>query len=370
MVSAKSVQKQLKRLNFSPKSWGRAEVNELSKILLPDEEIYELANGVYENGVALLVATNFRLLLVDKKPLNFLNVEDLRFDMINEIDYSHRLMGASICVTTGNKTLNFRSLNQARLRKLIGHVQHCMADTKKQQNSHQSNQNQHLEQINQQLQAYLLAQHQQQVKLQEQLQKFQEDIAAGRHPAMPHVEPVKPDNALSDYLLAQSLLARHQAGVQDSGSADQLVKPASPDKPKSTPTPQGAKKELLSAADSDKLPAGEAELALPAQTSAPPNEQRPLLEIQNADLADLRAAGLQEVFGRRATDQSALVEETNSATSTSSDYGKPSLKVKGIEVHPLRIAYAMLPVALRHRKFGRPFRAPSARFTPARAAKG
>jgi hypothetical protein len=49
---------------------------------LPGEEIYELVNGIYEGGFAIVVATDVRLLLIDKKPMNYLNVEDLRFDMI------------------------------------------------------------------------------------------------------------------------------------------------------------------------------------------------------------------------------------------------------------------------------------------------
>src|SRR5689334_21296733 len=92
MASLKSVEKQLKNIHFNTHAWGKAEISELPNILLDDEKIFECVNGTYEGGFALLVATNLRLLLVDKKPLKYLTVEDLRFDMINQIDYSHRLM--------------------------------------------------------------------------------------------------------------------------------------------------------------------------------------------------------------------------------------------------------------------------------------
>ena len=81
-------------------------------IILPDEEIFECVNGIYEGGFALLVATDVRVLLIDKKPLNYLTVEDLRFDMINEIDYNHRVFGAHVDITTGNRELKFRSYNR------------------------------------------------------------------------------------------------------------------------------------------------------------------------------------------------------------------------------------------------------------------
>src|SRR5437868_7095679 len=105
MVSKKSVEKQLKRIGFKANAWGRKEVAELPNIILPGEEIFECVNGIYEGGFALLLASDIRVLLVDKKPLNYLTVEDLRFEQINEIDYYHRIIGAHISIASGPKTL-------------------------------------------------------------------------------------------------------------------------------------------------------------------------------------------------------------------------------------------------------------------------
>src|SRR4051794_1945356 len=93
MVSKQVVAKQLKQIGFKQHGWGKGEIDELPRIMLPNEQILECVNGIYESGFALLVATDVRVLVIDKKPLNYLTVEDLRFDMINEMDYSHRLFG-------------------------------------------------------------------------------------------------------------------------------------------------------------------------------------------------------------------------------------------------------------------------------------
>lgn len=231
MVSMKSIEEQMKRIKFATNGWGKSEVKELPNILMSDEEIYECVNGTYEGGFALLVATDARLLLVDKKPLNHLTVEDLRFDMINELDYNHRMIGAYISISAGSKNLKFRSYNQPRLRKLIGHVQHCMAESKKQMSNGQRDQRQHLEQINQQLQAYLIAQYQQQQALTEQLRKVMPQ-AADNGADMPQTP--KPSPELSDFLFAQSLLKQYreeaQAEVaptsQSSTDEDSMVKAA------------------------------------------------------------------------------------------------------------------------------------------------
>ena len=301
MVSVQSVTEQLKRVNFVAHIWNRAEVRELPNILLPDEEIYECANGAYEGGLAVLVATNVRVLLIDKKLLNYLTVEDLRFDMINEIDYSHRLMGAYISISAGAKNLRFTSYNQPRLRKLINHVQHCIAEAKKLQNDHQLGQNQRLEQINQQLQAYLFAQHENQQALSERLQQAE---AQGVRIEAPQTEPVRPDPQLADYLFAQSLLKQH--GV------------ANPQPPVSA---------------SQQLP------LLPLPPAKQPGQ------TAESQLAELYAEGVQEVFGKH---QVAATKPKTSTTTTTSDTARNPL-----EINPLRIAYSKLPMVLRNRKFSR-----------------
>jgi hypothetical protein len=161
MVNNQSVQEQLKKIGFNSTRWNRPECRELAAIILPDEKILECVNGWYEGGVALLCATDVRILLVDKKPLRFLTVEDLRFDTINQIDYSHRLMDAHVNISAGMKSLTFRSYNKPRLRKLIGHVQHRMAEVKKYGLNESQDQKNHLNQIDRQLQTYVMAQYQQ-----------------------------------------------------------------------------------------------------------------------------------------------------------------------------------------------------------------
>jgi hypothetical protein len=295
MVSKESVDEQLKRLGFSLNSWGRAEIRELPHILLPGEEIYELVNGIYEGGFALAVATDVRLLLVDKKPMNYLTVEDIRFDMISEIDYSHRLLGAQINISTGFRDLNFRSYNQPRLRKLIGHVQHCMAEAKRQQSQSQLGQNQHLEHLNEQLQTYLKAQG----EYQSQLKRTEQDN--GQTTLLPQ-EP-KPSHELSDYLFARSLLTKYE---EESGKTLQ------PD---------------LS---------GE-----PILTSRPIFSDTPL--PSRRELHELWSAGVQEVFGSRH-------HHSRSATQSS----PTTQQHNSFEVNPVSVVFSKLPMVIRSRKFSTP----------------
>ena len=306
MVSKKEVEKQLKSLGFNVHGWGRSEVKELPHIILPGEQIFEAVNGIYDGGFSMLLATDVRILLIDKKPFNYLTVEDLRFDQINEIDYWHRLIGAHITISSGPKTLRFLSFNQPRLRKLINHVQHSMAESKKKDSTHLEGQHQNLERMNEQLQSYLIAQQEQQQRLYEQLLKVQSGQQSSAELNIP--EPVKPSRELADYLYAQGLLSQH---AKETGQ--KAV-------PQNEPT---------------------AVLAEPAP--AMPN------------LADLYSAGMQEVFGKQSSSDNpnqplaADLLPNHQATHTPAHHS-----IHTSEINPLKVAYSKLPMALRNRRFGRP----------------
>ena len=123
MISRERLENQLKRIGCNFKLWGRSELDELSNILMDSETIAHCVNGHYSGGFALLCATDHRVLLVDKKPMNYLTVEDVRFEMITEFDYSHRLFDATVKIFTPTKTMLFTSWNQHRLRTLLSYIQ-------------------------------------------------------------------------------------------------------------------------------------------------------------------------------------------------------------------------------------------------------
>jgi hypothetical protein len=123
MVTLATVEQQLKAVGCNFRFWGRSELRELCDILLPGETIAQAVNGQYEAGFALLVATDFRVLLIDKKP-KYLTLKDIRFDMITELDFSSRMVNSTIRIYTPNKELRFTTTNSARLRKLFTYTQH------------------------------------------------------------------------------------------------------------------------------------------------------------------------------------------------------------------------------------------------------
>ncbi len=122
MKSLGEIEHQLSRLGIHNRFVGKPEVRELANVMAPDEVITNASNGRYDGGFAMLVVTDRRLLLVDKK-MWYLSLEDVRFDMISELDYCARLLDSTLTVRTINKVLNFTSWHQKQLRDLTSYLQ-------------------------------------------------------------------------------------------------------------------------------------------------------------------------------------------------------------------------------------------------------
>jgi len=129
MVTAEEVKKQLEAIGVEFHLWGKAELRELERILVPDESIIHCVKGRYDGGFAVLVTTDRRLLLIDKKPF-FLTLEDFRYDMISDIEYDHRLLDATVRVRTASKESRFTSTRISKLRALTAYTQDRMMAVK------------------------------------------------------------------------------------------------------------------------------------------------------------------------------------------------------------------------------------------------
>lgn len=122
MIAKQVIDRQLRDIGVAPRFFGRAELRELSHILFEGEIIRHLIVGHYEGGWATLCATDRRVLLVDKKPF-YLTIEDIRYDMVSDVQYNYRLLNGSICLGTVHKTIRFIGYNHEKLRALTNYVQ-------------------------------------------------------------------------------------------------------------------------------------------------------------------------------------------------------------------------------------------------------
>lgn len=121
-----SFQTKVSKLNF----FTRMEVAELPKLLLPGEQIWGVISGFYTAGSAVLCATSMRVLLVDKKLIR-LNIEDVRYESISEVDFSRQLFIASTHLHFAGRSLQFRSIYRRELRQIIQYIQSKMFEVRR-----------------------------------------------------------------------------------------------------------------------------------------------------------------------------------------------------------------------------------------------
>ncbi len=100
------IQTQISSLDGLQSFLGRKEIKELPNILWDDEKVENLIQGTYNNGNGILVATNKRLVFIDKGLIFGLKVEDFPYDKISSIQYETGLIFGKLTIfTTGNKAI-------------------------------------------------------------------------------------------------------------------------------------------------------------------------------------------------------------------------------------------------------------------------
>jgi len=106
MPTLEVIQTQIKQLDGIEQIFGRKEIKELPNILWEDEKIENIIQGTYNNGNGILVATNRRLIFVDKGLVFGLKVEDFLYDKISSTQYETGLMFGKLTIfTSGNKAV-------------------------------------------------------------------------------------------------------------------------------------------------------------------------------------------------------------------------------------------------------------------------
>ena len=136
MVNVEEVDKQLLRMGVKFRFWCHAEIRELPKILFEGEQLQHMLIGRYEGGFALFCATDRRVLLIDKKPF-YLTLEDIRYDMISDVQFNHRLIDSTVRLGTVHKTVSFTGYSHNKLREFTNYIQQQVMFYRQQQGATQ-----------------------------------------------------------------------------------------------------------------------------------------------------------------------------------------------------------------------------------------
>ena len=116
MPSLKELRTQIKSLDGTSRVLTRGEIKELPDILWKDESIENIVQGFYSNGKGILVATNKRLVFVNKKFLSGVKVEDFPYEKISSIQYETGLLDGKITIFTSGNRLEITRIEKKQTR--------------------------------------------------------------------------------------------------------------------------------------------------------------------------------------------------------------------------------------------------------------
>lgn len=121
------IKEQIKGLGLSKLSslLGRNEIAELPNLVSPSENIIGVVQGSYNKGAGLLVATDKRLLFVDKGMVS-LKTEDFPISKINSIQFEAGYAFATIKIATAGNVAAITNVDKADGKNFVDTARYIM----------------------------------------------------------------------------------------------------------------------------------------------------------------------------------------------------------------------------------------------------
>ncbi len=118
IAHTKRIEEDLKKAGISSYGLLKSETRELPKIIAEDEPIYGCIYGQYSGGSAMMVATDRRVIFLDKKPLHLM-LEEMSFDKIIDIGADWQPLFSKVVINARADKYVFRYVNTNCARKFV-----------------------------------------------------------------------------------------------------------------------------------------------------------------------------------------------------------------------------------------------------------
>lgn len=113
---------ELKNLGVSKLALATTESHYLPSIIHENEHIGGVAYGYHPDGFAMLIATDLRVIFLDKKPL-FSKEEELTYDVISGVSYGHVAFSSTITLHTRVRDYPIQTFNDTSARIFVEYIE-------------------------------------------------------------------------------------------------------------------------------------------------------------------------------------------------------------------------------------------------------
>lgn len=111
LSEADRIKQQLKSLGVSRSALSTSESRHLPKVIHANENITGVVYGMSKDGFVMMIATDKRILYIDKKPF-FVNEDEVTFDVVSGITHGHAGIGSTVTLHTRIRDYQIKTLNE------------------------------------------------------------------------------------------------------------------------------------------------------------------------------------------------------------------------------------------------------------------
>ena len=94
----------------------------LQKIIHPGERLCGAVYGHQKDGMGMLVATDRRVIFIDKKPL-FLKEDEITYDVVSGVSFNHAGLGSTLTLHTRIKDYTLLTVNNRSARNFVEYIE-------------------------------------------------------------------------------------------------------------------------------------------------------------------------------------------------------------------------------------------------------
>lgn len=113
---------ELKRQGVSRIGLQRMASRYLPKIIHPFEHIQAVVYGRNHEGSVMLLATDSRIIYLDKKPL-FVNFDEVTYDVVAGVSYGHVGLSSTVTLHTRMRDYAMRALNVKCVNRFVNYIE-------------------------------------------------------------------------------------------------------------------------------------------------------------------------------------------------------------------------------------------------------
>ncbi|TKX33322.1 PH domain-containing protein [Campylobacter taeniopygiae] len=140
MPSLEEIQNQISDFSNAKSIFSKKEIKVLPEILWEGEKVKKAAQGTYNLATGLLVATDKRLIFIDKGFIN-LKVETFLYDKISSIEYSTGLIFGEIVIYASGNKAKIKNMEKNETKDMAEFVREFIQSNNNQETAKQTNTN-------------------------------------------------------------------------------------------------------------------------------------------------------------------------------------------------------------------------------------